>query len=155
MRYFLRTSAVVRLALVAACVLSVSGCDAIGDRLLGENYEGPQPAAEGISNEVAIVRLVEVVPSGESVLLIDRARFTEAGDPHNVNRIVRVVSGAALRDSVAALNLRRGDHVLISTEYGGVTTVVGNMSVPDWPGHKAYVYPIGVHAITSIARAGS
>jgi len=101
---------------------------------------------------VVIVRQVEVLPSGSSVLLVDRVRYTDAGDPHNVNRVVRVGPGAELRDSVAALNLVRGDRVPISTRYTGTTNVIGSMSVPDWPGHTAYEYPISLHAITSIAR---
>lgn len=150
-----RFSLMVRLALVAACGLPVSGCDAVSDFVSGEKYRGPQPAQEDITNEVAIVRLVEVLPSGSHVLLIDRIRYTEAGDPHNVNRVARVGPGAELRDSVAALNLVRGDRVLISTRYTGVASVIGSMSVPDWPGHTAFEYPISLHAITAIARTGS
>lgn len=146
--------AVRRLIIVAACALPVAGCNAMGDLVLGERYRGPQPATEDISAEVAIVRLVEVVPSGQTVLLIDRVRYTDAGDPHNVNRVVRVLSGSAMRDAVAALELDRGDRVVISTQYQGVTNVIGSMSVPVWPGHTAYEYPIGIHAITAIARAG-
>ena len=150
-----RFSLMVRLALVAACGLPVSGGNAISDFVSGEKYRGPRPAQEDITNEVAIVRLVEASPSGGHVLLIDRVRYTEAGDPHNVNRVVRVGPGAELRDSVASLNLVRGDRVLISTRYTGFTNVIGSMSVPDWPGHTAYEYPISLHAITVIARTGS
>ncbi|HEX6368169.1 MAG TPA: hypothetical protein VF006_04515 [Longimicrobium sp.] len=144
-----------RLALLLACALPVGGCNAIGDLILGERYDGPQPAAEGINNEVAVVRLVEVVPSGQTVLLIDRTRFVAAGDPHNVNRVARVASGEEMRQEVAALNLARGDQVVISTDYQGTVNVIGSNSVPDWPGHTAYEYPIGFHAITAIARAGN
>lgn len=149
------SSFVARLALVAACALPVAGCNAIGDLVLGERYRGPRPAAEGIVDEVAVVRLVEVLPSGQTVLLIDRVRYADAGDPHNVNRVVRVASGEAMREAVAALGLERGDRVVISTEYQGAVNVIGPMSVPDWPGHTAYEYPIGFHAITAIGRAGT
>jgi hypothetical protein len=142
-----------RLALMAACALPMAGCDALGDLILGENYSGPRPAEEDVSNEVAIVRSADVTESGQTVLVIDRVRYVDAGDPHNVNRVVEVRSGVAMRDAVAALNLGRGDRVLISTEYQGVTNVIGDMSVPDWPGHTAYEYPIGIHAVTAITRA--
>lgn len=143
------------LALIGVCVLPVSGCDSIGDLILGERYRGPRPAEEAIFNEVAIVRGVTVTESGQTALLLDRVRFTDAGEPHNVNRVVRVLSGASKRDEVAALNLDRGDRVVVSTEFQGVTNAIGSMSVPDWPGHGAYEYPIGIHAVTAIARAGS
>lgn len=146
-------SLVVRLALVASCAQQVAGCNALSDFISGEKYRGPRPAEEDISNEVAIVRSADVTESGQTVLLIDRVRYVEAGDPHNVNRVVQVRSGAAMRDTVAALNLGRGDRVLISTDYQGVTNVIGDMSVPDWPGHTAYEYPIGIHAVTAITRA--
>lgn len=148
-------SLLVRLTLVATCALQVAGCNALSDFVSGEKYRGPRPAEEDISNEVGIVRSAEVTGSGQTVLLIDRVRYADAGDPHNVNRVVQVRSGAAMRDTVAALNLGRGDRVLISTEYQGVTNVIGNLSVPDWPGHNAYEYPIGIHAATAIARTGS
>ena len=155
MKIQLRLCLVARLAFVAACALPAAGCSGLGDALFGEAYRGPAPAAEGIAGELAVVRLVEVVPSGQTVLLIDRVRYLEAGEPHDVNRVVRAVSGEAMRDAVAALNLGRGDRVVISTQYQGTVTVVGSMTVPDWPGHDAYPYPIGFHAITAIARAGS
>ncbi len=141
-----------RLVLTVACALPVAGCSGIGDVLLGERYRGPQPAAEDISNEVAVVRLVEVLPSGQTVLLVDRVRYVDANDPHNVNRVARAVSGEAMRDVVAALSLASGDRVVISTEYQSVVNVIGDMTVPDWPGHTAYEYPIGFHAITAVAR---
>lgn len=144
-----------RLALVLVCVSPVVACDALGDLMFGENYEGPLPAAESIAGETVVVRQVEVMPSGQSVLLVDRVRFVDAGDPHNVNRVARVVSGVEFRDEVAALNLGRGDLVVLSTRFGGTVNVVGSMNVPDWPGHRAYEYPISLHAITEIARAGS
>ena len=143
-----------RLALVAACALSLAGCDALAEFMGDEAYRGPPPAEESISSEVAVVRLVEVVPPGYPVLLIDRVRYVEAGDPHNVNRVVRAASGDSIREEVAALMLHRGDSVVISTRYGGAVTVVGSMNVPDWPGHRAYEYPIGLHGITAIRRVG-
>jgi hypothetical protein len=125
------------------------------DIVSGEKYRGPQPSQEDITNEVAIVRDVDVTESGHTALLIDRVRYVQAGDPHNVNRAVSVRSGAAMRDTVAALNLAAGDTVLISSHYQGNESVIGIRSVPNWPGHNAYQYPIAVHAITAIARTGS
>src|SRR5215213_8938859 len=106
---------IARLALVAACAVTVAGCNALSDFVSGEKYRGPRPAEEDIATEVAIVRSADVTESGQTVLLIDRVRYVDAGDPHNVNRVVQVRSGAAMRDTVAALNLGRGDRVLIST----------------------------------------
>lgn len=148
-------SLLVRLALVAACALQAAGCNALSDFVSGEKYRGPRPAEENISNEVAIVRGADVTESGQTVLLIDRVRYTDGGDPHNVNRVVQVRSGAAMRDMVAALNLGVGDSVLISSQYQGYTNVIGINSVPNWPGHTAYEYPIAIHSVTAISRAGS
>lgn len=144
-----------RLVLVVACALPVAGCDSIADFMFGENYEGPQPAEEGITNEVAIIRSTYVQESGQTSLLIDRVRYVQAGDPHNVDRAVQVGSGVAMLEAVAALNLAVGDSVLISTRYQGNVQVVNIRSVPNWPGHNAYQYPMAFHIVTSIARAGS
>ena len=143
------------LALVATCALPMAGCDTIADFMFGENYEGPPPAQEDISNEMAIVRSTYVPESGRTSLLIDRVRYVDAGDPHNVNRAVQVSSGDAMLEAVAALNLAVGDSVLISTRYQGIVRVVNIQSVPNWPGHKAYEYSIGFHVVTEIARTGS
>lgn len=144
-----------RIALVLVCVSQAAACDMLGNLMFGEKYEGPPPAAESIHRETAVVRRIDVPPSGPAVLLIDRVRFTEAGDPHNVNRVVRVVARDAVRDELAALNLGRGDLVVLSTRFNGTVNAIGSMNVPDWPGHGAYEYPIGVHALTEIARVGS
>jgi len=120
-----------------------------------EVYRAPQPVAENLSSEVAIVRSIEFTPSGRSGLVLERVRFAEAGDPHNVNRVIQAVSGEAMRDAVAALDLRRGDRVVVSTTFVSVTNTIGNNGVPDWPGHNAYEYPIGIHAITALTRAGT
>ncbi|HST63178.1 MAG TPA: hypothetical protein VLK84_30995 [Longimicrobium sp.] len=148
-------SLLVRFALVAVCALPVAGCDSIADLMFGENYEGPPPAEEDITNEVAVVRSTVVAESGLIVLLVDRVRYVDAGDPHNVNRVVQVYSGDAMRETVAALNLSAGESVLISTEYQSYTNVMGIRSVPNWPGHNAYEYPIAIHGVTAIARTGS
>jgi len=143
------------LALVASCALPLAACDTMADLMFGENYEGRPPAQEDISNEIAIVRSTYVPESGHTVLLIDRVRYVDSGDPHNVNRALRVSSGDAMLEAVAALNLAVGDSVLISTQYQGIVQVVNLQSVPNWPGHKAYQYPIAFHVVTAIARAGS
>ncbi|HZG43023.1 MAG TPA: hypothetical protein VEY93_08685 [Longimicrobium sp.] len=144
---------IVRLVLAGACALSLPGCNGIADYILGEAYGGPQPAPENITNEIAIVRSLEVTPSSRSGLVLERVRFADAGDPHNVNRVIQAGSGEAMREAVAALHLSRGDRVVVSTTFVSVTNTIGNNGVPDWPGHKAYEYPIGIHAITAIARA--
>jgi hypothetical protein len=136
---------------VLAWALPLTACDAVGDLLFGPNYEGPPPAAEGISNEVAIVRNIHMVTGG-AVLLLDRVRYLDTGDPHNVNRVVRVSTGTAGPEAVAVLNLERGDRVVVSTQYRGTVNVAELASIPDWPGHRAHVYPIGFHFITVIAR---
>lgn len=144
-----------RLVLVLVCVSATAACDILSDVMWGPSYEGPQPAAESIIGEYAVVRRINVPPSGPAVLLIDRVRFVEAGDPHNINRVVDVVAREAMREQVVALNLSRGDTVVISAEFTGIVTRVGSLPVPDWPGHRAYEYPMAYHALTEIARPGS
>ncbi|HZG43022.1 MAG TPA: hypothetical protein VEY93_08680 [Longimicrobium sp.] len=140
------------LMLVAACALPSAGCDLL-DPLSGL-YRGPSPVAEGISGEEAIVRRVSVL-SGGSVFIIDRVRYVQAGDPHNINRVAEVATTEATRDAVAELNLQRGDRVIVTTTFHAVTEQVGSMSIPDWPAPGVYEYPIGFHYITSIRRAGN
>ena len=143
-----------RATLLVACALVAGGCDTFGNLLFGEAYRGPRPAAEGLNGELAIVRRIDVTPRS-IVLLLDRQRYVDASDPHNVNRVVNASTANAGPEAVAALNLTRGDRIVVSTEYAGTVNTIGSMSIPDWPGHNAYEYPIGFHYLTAITRAGN
>lgn len=106
-------------------------------------FRGPPPAQEGISGEEVVIRRATAVDSA-SVFIVDRVRYVEAGDPHNINRVVKVVTTEATRGQAAALNLQRGDRVVLTTAFGSITKEVGSLSIPDWPGPGRYEYPLTV-----------
>jgi hypothetical protein len=140
-------------ALTASAGVLAGGCSGIMDSVSGR-YRGPQPLAESLSGETVVIRRVTVLPAG-SAFIVDRARFVEAGDPHNINRVVEVVTTEATRNQVSGLNLRAGDRVILSTQFQSITTQVGALGIPDWPGPGRYEYPIGFHSFSSVARVGS
>lgn len=113
-------------------------------------YRGPRPTTESISQEVAVVRYGRT-PDKPSYI-VDRMRFVEAGDPHDVNRVVWLYTTDATVDEVNALHLQPGDTITISTEYAGVREVGELTRVPNWPGHRYYEYPIATHRITAVKR---
>lgn len=138
--------------LLGGMVLALGGCDDMILRM-SRGYTGPQPATEPLSEERAVVHRVRTQHQGQIALTVERVRFAVAGDPHNVNRVVETATTTETQEAVTALDLQSGDTVRISTEYIGVTEGAGSMGVPNWPGHQAMEYPIGLHLLTEIARA--
>jgi F420-0:gamma-glutamyl ligase-like protein len=129
--------------LAGMLAVAISGCDFAS---ITGAYRGPMPAKVGLVAEEVIVRRIE---SEGRHLIVDRVRF--AGDPHNVNRVVSV-NTSALKTQTDALNLKGGDHVVISTEFVQVGEIVDFPEVPNWPGHNAVEFPIGLHRLTAVAR---
>jgi hypothetical protein len=141
-----------RLPLLAAAVLcATAACDALADAVGA--YTGPWPAEEPLAAEAVTVADIRVDPLGRMELMLDRTRFVQAGDPHNVNRVVRAHTTSENQQAVTALALREGERVVITTEFSHVTETGGEMNVPNWPGHDAMEYPVGAHRIVSITRA--
>lgn len=141
-----------RLPLLAAALLcATAACDALVE--LSGGYTGPSPATDPLAAEAVTVADIRVDPQGRMELTLDRTRFVQAGDPHNVNRVVRALTTDENQQAVAALELREGERVVITTEFSYVTETGGEMNVPNWPGHDAMEYPISAHRIVSIARA--
>lgn len=137
--------------LLCGTVLALGGCD---DMILraSRGYTGPQPSTEPLAEERVVVHRVRTQYLGQIALTVERLRYTVAGDPHNVDRVVETATTSETQDAVASLDLQSGDTVRISTEYVGVAEAGGSMGVPDWPGHQAMEYPIGLHLLTEIAR---
>lgn len=136
-----------RALLLGAACATLTACDVLG--IISQAYRGPVPEREPIVEEVVILRKVR--SSGEVLLFVaDRVRYLEAGKPHNVNRVVRVQT--ADHDLVTPLNLVVGDRLVISTNFAGIGDAAEMTEVPDWPGHRYYEYPIGVHVLTAIRR---
>jgi hypothetical protein len=133
--------------LLCGTALSMAACDL---NLLGA-YRGPQPSQEDITNEVVIVRSEYDSQLGQRQFIMDRVRFTEAGDPFNVDRVVRVSTTEATVAEVIEFGLQPGDRVTISTVYIGNRRVGALTEVPNWPGHRYHEYPIGSHLFTSVA----
>lgn len=129
--------------LLAIVVAAISGCDFLN--VTGE-YRGPSPERIGLLAEEVIVRRIE--SNGER-LIVDRVRYTS--DPHNVNRVVSV-NPVTLKSQTDALNLRAGDHLVISTEFVQIGEIVDLPEIPNWPGHSYVEFPIGLHKLTAVAR---
>lgn len=135
--------------MAAGLSMTAGGCNSILDV-----YTGPQPEQVGISGEEVVVRRVTAADS-VSVLIVDRVRYVEAGDPYNINRVLKVVTTAATQDDAVALGLQPGDRVILSTAFGSIVRQAGSLSTPDWPAPGWYEYPIGFHSATAITDAGS
>ena len=141
-----------RLCIMALTLLSASAaCDAF-DRLSG-GYVGPMPDDDPITSEAVTVASTYTAPGGHIRFVLDRTRYVDAGDPHDVNRVIEAMTTPENQAAVAALNLQRGDRVVISTEFIQIGEGGGSMNVPNWPGHDAMEYPIGLHRITTLQRA--
>lgn len=132
--------------------LLVAGCN-LADLL--PHYTGPQPDREHLTNERVVVRQLigsAIHPGKAGGFYGERTIFRDAGDPHNVNRVV-YLAGGDLHAELAALDLQIGDTLLISTRYE--TTyydAVRTGAVPDWPGHTHLEYPIARHTLTALVR---
>ena len=137
--------------LLAALALPVlGGCD-LAMRLTG-GYAGPLPSTDDLVAETVI--LVGVQRHGSSALYtFDRRRFVEAGDPHNVNRVIQAWVNEEDAARFGELKLSRGASVIVTTRYSEVGEGGGSMGVDDWPGHNAMEYPVGVHSLLNITRA--
>lgn len=141
------------LVLSAALLASVAtgACDSILGALSGA-YRGPRPARENIASEVVIVRSINRQPSGVGLLILDRVRYSENGAPHDVNRVVQALT-TQVQPVFDALNVQVGERLVVSTSFIEVTDAGGLREVPNWPGHDYPEYPIGLHYLTSVAKA--
>ncbi|HYW08038.1 MAG TPA: hypothetical protein VE913_13840 [Longimicrobium sp.] len=140
------------LALVLSALLGAA-CSGLGAIL--PHYTGPRPAQDPISAERVVVRrTIPRVGSPEvGGFYADRLRFVDAGQPHDVNRVVNVDAGDLL-PQLSALGIQVGDTLRISTRYFGTYTEgLPRGTVPGWPGHDSIEYPMGYHTLTAVARA--
>lgn len=137
------------MAALAVCALAASGCGDVIDGLTG-GYRGPLPAREGLSGETVIVRSISAGADSHR-LVLDRVRYLDAGDPHDVNRVILAYS-MDLFAQVQALNPQPGDRLVVSTTFFQMGETGDLGEVPDWPGHDHVEFPIGAHHVTAIAR---
>lgn len=134
-------------------LIAAGGCDGAITSLTGA-YTGPPPARDAITAERAIVTSVSVGPQGAVSMVLDRTRFVSAGKPHDIDRVIYAYSRPENQAQVAALNLRQGETVIISTQFLHTGEAYGSLNVADWPPDEDLLqYPIGAHGITSIERA--
>jgi hypothetical protein len=146
-----RTRSLFQSILIVGAVLATPGCDGILGSLT-RTYPGPEPSREDIAAETVIVRTVSTQPgTGFLFFYVDRERFL-ASDPHNINRVVEVTS-RDLHPAVAALELKPGDRVRISTRFLSLREAGAlGQHVPNWPLDRYDEYLLGLHALTSIER---
>ena len=135
-----------RVLLLVAVSVGIAACENVLSP-----YRGPRPATDGITSEVVVVRYLRTQDNPSYI--VDRTRFVNSGDPHDVDRVVWVFTNEATVAQVGALELQVGDTIVISTRYSGVREVGALEAVPNWPGHKYYEYPIATHQFTAIRRA--
>lgn len=133
-------------------VLAVQGCDGLLGSVTGA-YGGPRPETQPLSNETVIIRNVTTTLDGRIYSFHgDRVRFTEAKDPHNINRVVDVRPADA-EAALKALQPKVGDRVRITTRFFDIGEASGlDDKIPDWPYGKYIEYPVGVHFLTSVER---
>jgi hypothetical protein len=141
-----------QVVLAAAAILLASGCDSILGALT-RTYPGPEPSRDDITAETVIVRTVSAQPGAQTLsFYVDRVRFLES-DPHNINRVVEVTS-RDIHPAVAALGLKVGDRVQISTRFLSLREAGAlGQHVPNWPLDRYDEYLLALHALTSIERA--
>lgn len=144
--------------LLAAMAFAAGGCNWI-DRLAGE-YSGPMPAQTDLHQETVIVRAFGRNPAGSNqgalrTMHLDRIRYLDVDGFNDVNRVILGETGE-LTDYVESLNLEIGDTVVISTDYQGVYHGgAASGVIPNWPGDEYIDYPVAVHRLLEIRRAGS
>jgi hypothetical protein len=136
-------------ATLALAGLASAGCGDILGWLSGA-YEGPRPNREPLNGETVILRSTPA--AADDWLLLDRVRYLEGGDPHDVNRVIYAIT-ADVREQLSALNPRAGDRLVVSTRFVEIHNTGDLRQVPDWPGHDYAEYPVGLHALTAVARA--
>jgi hypothetical protein len=135
----------------ALASITAGGCDSIISELSGA-YRGPRPGSENITSEVVIVRSINRQPGGVARLVLDRVRYSENGDPHDVNRVVQALTNQ-VQPAFDALNVAIGDRLVVSTSFIQVGETGDLDEVPNWPGHNYPEYPIGLHRLTAVAKA--
>lgn len=148
MKRMIRSRATLMAALALAGLAS-AGCGDILGWLSGA-YQGPRPNQESLNAETVILRTAPTRVDDQ--LLLDRVRYLEGGNPHDVNRLIYAIT-PDVRAQLSALNLRAGDRLVVSTRFVQITETGDLGQVPDWPGHEYAEYPIALHALTAIARA--
>jgi len=137
----------VRFARWAAAALALAAC--------GEGILGPRPSETGLERERVVVRSAEPLP-GIPVreYLLDRLRYLDARDPHDVDRIIRGQANLPW-PRLDSLGIAVGDTLVVTTRFERADRVYGlNASIPDWPGHDARSYLLGTHTITEVEKAG-
>lgn len=146
----------VRMLALCLAIPGLAGCELI-DRLAGE-YDGKMPAKADVVSEAVIIRSFQRDPAGTAEagrlrrIYLDRVRYLDARDFHDVNRIILGETGD-FTAHIESLNLGVGDTVVVSADYqgvyhGGAATGV----VPNWPGDRYIDYPVAVHRLTEIRR---
>ncbi len=141
----------VRALTALGTVIVLAGCGDVLDAA-SRNYRGPLPSSNAIANEEVIVRTIGPQFEGRVFVIVERERFAQAGDPHNVDRVVKIATTAATEGFIADLAIQTGDRLRISSEFSGFAEAGGSYGVPNWPGHRAMEYPIGLHLLTAVSR---
>jgi hypothetical protein len=141
----------VRALAAIGAVVAAAGCGDLLD-VASRNYRGPVPSSSAVIGERVIVRWIGHQVEGRVFVIVERVRFADAGDPHNIDRVVKIATTQATEGFVAALGVQTGDLLTISTEFSGFAEGAGSYGVPDWPGHRAMEYPIGLHLLVDVAR---
>jgi hypothetical protein len=144
---------ILRSALLPALLVVLAGCDTLASMIPGI-YNGPPPATDNLVAEQVIVRRVGGEPGAPQNLVLERVRFTEAGRPHAIDRVILGYTGEML-PVFQELRVAAGDRLVISTRFIQISEGGGPMGVPNWPGSdaaEAMEYPLAAHYITAASR---
>lgn len=143
-----------RSALLPALLVLLAGCDTL-ESLIPGIYNGPPPSPENLVAEQVIVRRVGGEPGAPQNVVLERVRFTEAGRPHAIDRVILGYTGEII-PAFQELHVAVGDRLVVSTRFIQISEGAGPMGVPNWPGRDAadaVEYPLGAHYITAVSRA--
>ncbi|HEV2150396.1 MAG TPA: ferrous iron transport protein A [Longimicrobiaceae bacterium] len=150
MKAWLHPIRLLPLALAAAVLTS---CGSLLDSAF-KIYRGPQPATEDLVEERVILRAFQGDVDGRPWdHYLDRLQFLDRGDSLHIDRIV-IGTPELLRARLDSLGVKRGDTLIVSTKYKGITYNGGlETYIPNWGANKYYDgYPVALHTLTKVEK---
>ena len=138
---------------IALPVVMLSACDALFDSAF-KVYRGPQPATQDLAEERVVLRALQSYVDGKPQdYYLDRLEILDRGDSLHIDRVV-IGRPGALQARIDSLGVTRGDTLVVSTKYKGITYNGGlEMYIPNWGANRYYNgYPIAVHTLTHVEK---
>ncbi|MEW5930404.1 MAG: hypothetical protein AB1941_23330 [Gemmatimonadota bacterium] len=142
-----------RLLLFGLALLVLPACDALFDSVY-KVYRGPQPATEDLVEERMILRAFQsYIGDKPQHYYLDRLQILDRGDSLHIDRVVIGTPGA-LQARLDSLGVKRGDTLVVSTDYKAIVYNGGlEMYIPNWGANRYYNgYPIALHTLVKVEK---